>query len=183
MLKLVQREVAVLLHVRVVAQAEVAAAHGHAAQRVAVAVHRVKVRAQQLVAQRRRQLLPGQRRGFGEGAAEAQQRLHAARGVHEHRRPRGGRAFVPGRTRRLFGQPLAAIAAAQPAAQARAHFDQWMPSTRIFGSPVVFSGLPVNEKRSAMMKRKFTSRRSSFGLAARKADTGIDTWHHWLVLQ
>ena len=54
------------------------------------------------------------------------------------------------------GRDPAVVRTTQPAAQRRVHCDQWMPSTWIFGSRVVFSGLPVKLKRSATMKRKFT---------------------------
>ena len=174
----VQRVVAGVLDMGVVAQGEIAAVHVHAAQRVAVALHGVEVLAQQPLLLRRRELLPGGGGGLGEGAAEAFEHLEAARAVH----PQPGRCagMVPGvgarLQRRLRGKPqglaVAVVACAEHGLErpcgARAAWrlhgqlpragqrDQCSPSMRIGGSPVRFSGLPVKLKRSATMKRKFT---------------------------
>ncbi len=77
-----QRHIARHLGVGVVAQAEVAAVHVHAAQRVALALGGVETVAQHGFLLGRRQRLPGGGRGLGEGTAKAQQGLEAALGVH-----------------------------------------------------------------------------------------------------
>ena len=112
----VQRHVARRRRVRVVAQREVAAVHVHAAQRVAVALAGAEAVAQEGFALRVTQPQPGAGGGLGEGAAEAQVLLEAAAAVHPQPRPAGRRA---GPQRRLFGEPGAAVAGAQPPAQGR----------------------------------------------------------------
>ena len=89
----------------VVAQREVAAAHVHAAQRVAVALLGVEVRAQQLVALCRAELEPGQRGRFGERAAEALDLLKAPRLIDPNAR-QAGIVRACRLERRLLAQPI-----------------------------------------------------------------------------
>ena len=87
----VQVHIAGHIGMRIVAQRKVAAVHVHAAQRVAVAVLRVRVKvgAQQLCLARGAQVAPGDGGGFGKGSTKAFQGLEGFGGVEVEA---GGRA-------------------------------------------------------------------------------------------
>ena len=84
-----QRQVVRGFDVGVVAEREVAAAHVHPAQRVAVSARGIEAGLEHLLAVRFAQPEPGDRRGLGEGAAEALELLERAAGIDDHRRQPG----------------------------------------------------------------------------------------------